>query len=547
MTHSINDMYSLEESLGSRVHVGDGNALDILCKGKLNVKNKQGKQVVLQNVLYVPGLSTNLLSIGKLQQRNLTTTFPGTTANQPNHAFVKNARGTRILSATLQNSLYHMDMTRQRSSNKEQAHPAETIELLHQRLGHLPLRKIRRMKKQLLSQKISIKKENRTATSHDVCMGCATGKLHREDRRTTRLHPAKEPLEVIHTDVSGPYAKSKQGNRWLLIFVDEFSRLTTSYAMKKKSDSLQHFRTYKKYIENDRKMNIQKLSMSTTTRDTVMRLQSDGGGEYKSTEFAKFLDENGIQHYTSCADTPSQNGLAERYIRTITEAGLSMLNHAKLDASYWPFAMRTSTYLMNRIPKTVLSDISPYEKWTGTPPDLRYLRTFGVDSHVRIVTNSKRKGGPKAHHCIFLGYREGLKGYVFQNVKTKRIISNGDATFYEGDWLVNGLQRFDFTTNAGTRTATPVPLPHPTSDNDSVMEEEQYEDSTDSDDDKYTRQRFEPESGPSASSPPTGTVEADCSAQIRHGHVSRGLGSRKTGTDENQTRTDMDTDTFRVV
>jgi hypothetical protein len=437
MTSSSQHLYSIEETLGTRVHVGNGNTLEILCKGRLNVVNKQGKKVILYDVLYVPGLSVNLLSIGKLQKRNMTTTFPGNSNNKPHHAFIKNMRGQRVLSAILDKSLYKMEMSRQPASVKQHAYPAETLQLLHQRLGHLPLRKIRLMKQKLLSQNISITKNK--GNPLDPCMGCARGKLHRENRRTTRLHPASEALEVIHTDVTGPYTTSRNGNRWLILFVDEYTRLTSTYAMKKKSDALSCFQTYRAYIENERKKTIQNLSMSSNTRDHVMRLQSDGGGEYKSTAFATYLEAEGIQHYTSCADSPSQNGLAERYIRTITEAGLSMLSHSKLDSSYWPYSMRTATYLMNRIPKTVLSDISPYEKWTGTQPDLRSLRTFGVDAHVRIVTNNKRKGGPKSHHCIFLGYREGLKGYVFEKVRTKRIITNGDATFYD---------RANSTTNA---------------------------------------------------------------------------------------------------
>ena len=128
--------------------------------------------------------------------------------------------------------------------------------------------------------------------------------------------------------------------------------------MAKKSDALDKYKTFKTYFENDRKKEIKIMCTSSTARDSIMRLQSDGGGEYKSSDFAIFLASNGIQHYTSNADTPSQNGLAERYIRTITEAGLSMLKHANLAETYWPFSMRTAAYLQNRIPKRILSNIS---------------------------------------------------------------------------------------------------------------------------------------------------------------------------------------------
>ena len=450
MTHSSTFLHDVKPTIGLQVRVGNGATLACLYKGTLTMVNKQGRRVTLSDVLYVPGLGVNLLSIGKLQERGYTTTFPGSPASL--FMFIKNNNGKRILSAKLIDSLYIMEM-HSTPAPQQSAHPAESMELLHQRLGHLSFRKIRMMQKDLLTQKISITKEKESTP----CLGCAAGKLSRENRRLTRLHPATEALEVIHTDISGPYASSTKGNRWLIIFVDEFTRFTTMFPMKQKSDALSCFKIFQTYIENDRKTVIKNINMSHTARDQIMRLQSDGGGEYKSTAFEKHLNETGIQHYTSCADTPSQNGIAERYIRSITETGFAMLKHAKLAMTYWPFAMRTAAYLLNRIPKAVLLDISPYQKWNGKTPDLRFFRTFGVDSHVRIVTKNKSKGNSKSHHCLFLGYREGLKGYVFQNIRTKRIITSGDAKFYEGNWLINGIQRFDFSMKP-----SPPPPPPPT-------------------------------------------------------------------------------------
>ena len=60
---------------------------------------------------------------------------------------------------------------------------------------------------------------------------------------------------------------------------------------------------------------------------------------------------------------------------------------------------------------------------------------------VRVVTSDKRKGCNKARKCVFLGYKEGLKGWIFQTYDTRRIIKSGDATFYEGEWLPQGIQR----------------------------------------------------------------------------------------------------------
>ena len=45
---------------------------------------------------------------------------------------------------------------------------------------------------------------------------------------------------------------------------------------------------------------------------SVQNLRSDNAKEYLSEQFQSFMLKNGILHKTSCVDTPSQNGVAER-------------------------------------------------------------------------------------------------------------------------------------------------------------------------------------------------------------------------------------------
>ena len=44
----------------------------------------------------------------------------------------------------------------------------------------------------------------------------------------------------------------------------------------------------------------------------VQTLRSDNDKEYLSEPFQSFMLQHGILHQTSCVDTPSQNGVAER-------------------------------------------------------------------------------------------------------------------------------------------------------------------------------------------------------------------------------------------
>ena len=62
----------------------------------------------------------------------------------------------------------------------------------------------------------------------------------------------------------------------------------------------------------------------------LVTLRTDNGGEYISLEFQAYLKKEGIEHQFTVPRTPEQNGVAERFNRTIMEAVRSMLIGAKL-------------------------------------------------------------------------------------------------------------------------------------------------------------------------------------------------------------------------
>lgn len=109
---------------------------------------------------------------------------------------------------------------------------------------------------------------------------------------------------------------------------------------------------------------------------------------------------------------------------------MALLSHAKLPLRLWPFAIMTATYLINRIHSTSLDGKSPFEIWYDKLPNLKNIRTFGVDAWVRTEHS---KGANKAKLCIFLGYSDGLKGYVLIDKNTGKVLRSGDAKFYEDD------------------------------------------------------------------------------------------------------------------
>ena len=73
--------------------------------------------------------------------------------------------------------------------------------------------------------------------NHVECEACALSKQHRKEFPIHEEKRQREILELIHTDVCGPMqTKSLGGALYFLIFVDNRSRYTWVYFIRKKND-----------------------------------------------------------------------------------------------------------------------------------------------------------------------------------------------------------------------------------------------------------------------------------------------------------------------
>jgi hypothetical protein len=60
---------SLDESFRSSVKFGDNSKISVMGKGKVTIQTKGNSTHIIANVLFVPNLKTNLLSVGQLQEK----------------------------------------------------------------------------------------------------------------------------------------------------------------------------------------------------------------------------------------------------------------------------------------------------------------------------------------------------------------------------------------------------------------------------------------------------------------------------------------------
>lgn len=364
--------------------------------------------VKMSNVLLIPELLTNLISVSKIAEGDKVTVFDKECCRIFDNSVI--VKGNALLTAPLKNGLYVLGP----GINKPSVFLG--TELWHRRLGHLSvtqMNKLRTMPK--------VKAAFGKANTDVPCIPCSQGKqCTKKFPRQKKRKRANDLLELIHSDVAGPIeVESWGGARYFLLFIDDYSRKIFGYVLKSKTEVFQCFVEFKAFVENQ-------------TGKRIKKFRSDNGTEYTNKEFQLFLKKFGIQHQTSIAYTPQQNGVAERSIRTITEMTRCMLRDSGLDKKFWGEAVRTAIYLKNRSPTMALKDKVPEEVWSGQEVDLSHLRVFGSVAHVLVKDGSRKKFDPKTRQTVMVGYSENQKGYRFVDLSNpKKVIIARDAVFDE--------------------------------------------------------------------------------------------------------------------
>ena len=129
-------------------------------------------------------------------------------------------------------------------------------------------------------------------------------------------------------------------------------------------------------------------------------LKTDGGGEYRSREFAQYLRKHQIENEVTMPDSPEMNGLAERMNRTILEKAKCM----------YAQAVSTACYMYNRLPNAPLKCKSHHEVWYTRKPDLSNLRVFGCVAYALVPAAKRKKFDNRTEKMCFLGYHKRHRG-----------------------------------------------------------------------------------------------------------------------------------------
>lgn len=387
--------------------IADRSSLPVTCCGDTQittvVKNTSF-DIPVTEVLCVPSLATNLLSVSQLMKQGNKVTFTD------NSCYVYNRKDQLVATASQTGGVYKLNI-----ENAQCLLSSVPGAVWHRRLGHLNSSDLQKMKNGAVKGMSFTEKSQITKSN---CKVCCEGKQSRlpfpnAGNRSTEL------LDTVHADICGPMeTRSLGGSKYFLLFVDDYSRMTYVYFLKTKDETFSCFKKYKSLVENQ-------------TGKKIKALRTDNGLEFCSKEFEKYLQDAGIIHQKTNPYTPEQNGLCERLNRTIVEKAKCMLFDADLEKKFWAEAVNTAVYLRNRSVVSGLNNKTPFEQWTGKKPDVSHLRIFGSKIMVHVPKEKRLKFDKKAKECILVGYPDHVKGYRYYNPQNNQISTSRDIVVIE--------------------------------------------------------------------------------------------------------------------
>ncbi|CAI7843723.1 unnamed protein product [Closterium sp. NIES-54] len=423
MTPRANLLTELEPSPVKHVTSALGQRSEVKGIGKAMFKGADGKMVGLKNVLWVPNLAANLISVRRLQKADMDTSSKG--------AKTYTARlGERILwdlheDRDVYNEMWQIPMVpmpKERQvaasiSTKGEAvgsgdganGRAKEIESKNCNLGGTS-QLGEHEESGAAAQKQHKDEENPKAAAEEeygesmwgtIASAAfsnptsATGEcdwltLHR------RMGHVALPIlqQLVKTEmVAGIRVKGEPDElgaaraEYFLTIVDVYTHMTWVYVLSKKSDVAETVKT-------------DWLPMVERQQDRLVKsIRTDRGGEFLSQEFGFWLKKNGIRHSLTMPYSPAINGIAERMNRTITETACGLLIEAGCSA----------------------------EK-----PKVDMLRVFGCMCMALVPKHlPHNKLGAKAIWSVHLGMAQNSKGWLLWDPFTKKFLVSRDCKFME--------------------------------------------------------------------------------------------------------------------
>ncbi|SDA03668.1 BZ3500_MvSof-1268-A1-R1_C133g00719 [Microbotryum saponariae] len=417
---------------------GIAGGINAVGTGNIAFVAASGHPITLTGVLHTPGLSVNLLSVSRLCDTDdvrVAFTKHGIHIDKNGNAIAEGAR--------LEEGLYLLDADHSKCQHLallSRSQSSVPLLTLHRCLGHLAPSSIQKMVAAGLLEGLGAGYSDEEVEKF-VCNACLSAKGHRLPFPDSDSH-SSERLGLVHSDVLSFPESSLTGKRYLVTFLDDFSRKLWAYAIGHKSEVFGVFKTWLAEVE-----------LETDAKLKVLR--TDNGGEYCSRAFTEFCKARGTRRQYSIPRTPQQNGRAERVNRSIVEGVLALLADAHLPKSFWEEAAAYFVYCKNLCEHSALDKATPNFAWQGDRTNASALHPFGCTAWLTVAPELRSKLDPKAVRVLFTGYDLASKAFRFYDTTTKKISLGRNARFLDNEFP--GLRSDSTEQDADTHFASACP------------------------------------------------------------------------------------------
>ncbi|KAI5317605.1 hypothetical protein L3X38_037312 [Prunus dulcis] len=188
MTSQESALINIDRTVTCKVKMGTGDLVQATGKGTLVVETQYGKRYI-NEVLLVPGLDENLLSVGQMMEHGYYVLFGENKAVVFDDSSLNNVVAKVSMAG---NKCFPLSL----ESMIPAARKASVVEdswIWHRRLGHLNFASMKKMQQKEMVVGLLVLTEMK-----EVCEGCVSGKHHREKFDKEVAWRASCPLISAH-------------------------------------------------------------------------------------------------------------------------------------------------------------------------------------------------------------------------------------------------------------------------------------------------------------------------------------------------------------
>ena len=238
---------------------GDSSKTKVLESGEVDLKFTFGRVLTLKDVLYTSSMKKNLMSSFFLNNAGFKQTVES-------NNYVITKKRLFVGKGFACDGMFKLNVENNKTSTSS-VYMLSSINFWHACLFHINNKYVGIMS--------SLRLIPRLSKDFEKCETCCQAKITKIPHKSVVRNA--ELLELIQSDLCEfDRILTRWGNRYIITFIDDFSKYTTIYLLKNKSDDFENFQDFLKEFENQfgRK---------------IKRIRSDRGREYESSAFNSFF------------------------------------------------------------------------------------------------------------------------------------------------------------------------------------------------------------------------------------------------------------------